>query len=246
MSAPSVMRTSLRQLAEPSASSIAVLRPLIEASPARPYVIAQLGQSLDGRIATPTGASRWINGEAALVHLHQLRANVDAVIVGATTVIEDNPRLTVRRTTGRHPARVVIDPNGRVPVHAQCFAEDGTPCLVIHKDSRATAPDKVEPVVIEADATGLLPPDAIVCALFSRGYKKLLIEGGAATVSAFLDADAVDRLHLLVAPVILGSGVSGLDLAPIARLEEAKRPITSVHILDDGDVLFDCDMRNFR
>src|SRR3954454_19347186 len=85
----------------------------------RPFVVAQLGQSLDGRIATSTGASRSINGTCALDHLHRLRAHVDAVIVGVGTVIADNPMLTVRRVPGPNPARVFIDPHGRLPETAQ-------------------------------------------------------------------------------------------------------------------------------
>ena len=74
--------------------------------------------------------------------------------------------------------------------------------------------------------------------------RRLLIEGGARTVSGFIDAGAVDRLHLLVAPVILGSGKSGLSMRPIERLSQALRPRTRVHVLPDGDVLFDCDLRS--
>ncbi len=219
-----------------------LFRPIIEAPAARPFVVAQLGQSLDGRIATPTGASRWINGNAALDHLHRLRAHVDAVVVGAKTVLADDPLLTVRRVAGRQPARVVIDPNARVPADARCYASDGTPCVVIRKDHRSAA-GRAEALVVEPDATGQIAPHAITAALYARGFKTILVEGGASTVSAFLDAGAVDRLHLLIAPVILGSGITGLSLAPIAGLDEAVRPRAHVHVLDDGDVLFDCDLR---
>ncbi len=77
---------------------------------ARPFVVAQLGQSLDGRIALPSGESRFINGPAALDHLHQLRAAVDAVIIGIGAVIADDPQLTVRRAQGNNPARIIVDP----------------------------------------------------------------------------------------------------------------------------------------
>ncbi|MEL6128139.1 MAG: RibD family protein, partial [Pseudomonadota bacterium] len=80
-----------------------------------PVVVAQLGQTLDGRIATVTGASKYINGHSALDHLHRLRAHVDAVVVGVGTAIADDPQLTVRRVDGQSPARVVIDPRGRMP-----------------------------------------------------------------------------------------------------------------------------------
>ena len=91
-----------------------------------------------------------------------------------------------------------------------------------------------------------LPPLAILAALWRTGLKSFLIEGGAQTVSGFLEAGAVDRLHVMVAPVILGSGKPGLSLPPIARLAQALRPTADIHVLHDGDVLFDCDMRTLR
>jgi riboflavin-specific deaminase-like protein len=211
------------------------------ASPDRPFVIAQLGQSLDGRIATPSGQSRWINGGDALDHLHALRAAVDAVIVGVGTVIADDPRLTVRRVPGRHPARVIIDPHARAPAQAACFADDGTPCFCV-TTWPATLPRGVHPIVLSADSSAI-PPEAIVAALFRLGLRRILIEGGADTISRFIDAGMVDRLHVLVAPVILGSGRSGLSLKPIQAMDQAMRPATRTHMFADGDVLFDCDLR---
>ena len=220
----------------------AAIAPIREAAPGRPFVVAQLGQSLDGRIATPTGESRWINRDAALDHVHRLRAAVDAVVVGVGTALADDPILNVRRVPGRNPARVVIDPGMRLPMTARCLSgEDGADRLLI-RGCETPASGGIETVHV-APKNGLLPPRAIVDALFKLGYRRLLIEGGATTVSAFIDAGVVDRLHVLVAPVILGSGKPGLSLAPIARLTEARRPRTSVYVLDDGDVLFDCDLK---
>ena len=227
------------------AAYAAILAPLIDADPRRPFVLAQLGQSLDGRIATPTGESRWINKDAALDHVHRIRANVDAVLVGVGTVVADDPLLNVRRVAGRNPARVVIDPKGRVPVDARCFdGGDGCRRVVVRATGlRAAAlPAGVEIVEIEADAHGKLDPQKTVAALFALGLMKILVEGGAWTVSRFIDARALDRLHVLVAPVILGSGKTGLSLAPIAALADALRPPTRVFPLADGDVLFDCDL----
>lgn len=225
-----------------------ILRPIFDAPADRPFVVAQLGQSLDGRIATPTGESRWINRDAALDHVHRLRAAVDAVVVGVGTVIADDPMLNVRRVSPRepgvHPARVVIDPNGRLPEGARCLLDDGSRRLVIRACDKPL-PDGVEAVHVARDHA-LFQPRQIVDALFERGLKKLLIEGGAWTVSSFIDAGVVDRLHVLVAPMILGSGKTGLSLAPITRLDAARRPVTAIHVLDDGDVLFDCDLRRSR
>lgn len=216
--------------------------PIRNASPDRPYVVAQLGQSLDGRVATASGESRWINGDAALDHLHRLRACVDAVVVGIGTVLADDPMLNVRRVVGCDPARVVIDPAGRLPDTARCLSHDGARRIVVRACDRG-APPGVE-VIRVGDGERLMDPVAIVEALFQRGLKRLLIEGGARTVSRFLDAGAVDRLHVLVAPLIIGSGKTGIDLTPIARLSEAPRPKTRVHVFEDGDVLFDCDIRD--
>ncbi|MGE3065524.1 MAG: RibD family protein [Hyphomicrobiaceae bacterium] len=217
--------------------------PIAAAPPGRPFVVAQLGQSLDGRIATPSGDSRWINREAALDHLHRLRAHVDAVVVGVGTVVADDPMLNVRRVTGRHPARVVIDPRGRAPVAARCFADDGTARYVVRTSKAPPAPPGVEAIVVSPVGDRVAPRDVVV-ALFARGLRRILIEGGATTVSAFIDAGMVDRLHVLVSPLILGSGKTGLSLAPISKVAQALRPRTSVHVLSDGDVVFDCDLRN--
>ena len=212
-----------------------------DAPAGRSFVVAQLGQSLDGRVATPSGESRWINRQAALDHLHRLRAAVDAVIVGIGTVVADDPLLNVRRVSGRNPARVVIDPTGRLPADARCLADDGARRFVV-RGRDGPAPEGVEVVWLECEG-GTFAPRAIVAALFERGLRRLLIEGGACTVSRFIDAEAVDRLHILVAPMILGCGKVGIELSPIAKLSQARRPSTRVHILEDGDVLFDCDLR---
>jgi riboflavin-specific deaminase-like protein len=214
------------------------------AAPDRPFVVAQLGQSLDGRIATRTGESRWISQAPALDHLHRLRAAVDAVVVGIGTVLADDPQLNVRRVPGRHPARVVIDPSGKLPGDARCLRDDGARRLVL-RDCEAPAPAGVE-VVRVSRAGSWLDPHTIIAALYERGFRRLLIEGGARTVSAFIDAGAIDRLHVLVSPVILGSGRCGLELAPITTMNEALRPPTDVYVLGEGDVLFDCDLRNAR
>ncbi len=223
-------------------ASQAAIEPILHAPLDRPFVVAQLGQSLDGRIATTTGESRWINRDAALDHVHRLRAAVDAVVVGIGTALADDPLLNVRRVTGRNPARVVIDPGLRLPDCARCMmGDDGVQRLVVRTGNAANLTG-VDVIRIERVA-GIIPPQAIVEALFQRGFKRLLIEGGATTVSAFIDAGVVDRLHVLVAPVILGSGKTGLSLAPITRLTDAYRPKTDVYVLADGDVLFDCRLK---
>jgi riboflavin-specific deaminase-like protein len=219
----------------------AVYGPLAHADATRPFVVAQLGQSLDGRIATVTGSSHYISGPAALTHLHRLRALVDAVLVGIGTAVADDPQLTVRHCAGESPVRVVLDPSGRLPAALRCLADDGPPVLVIRRAGPGvTACDRIVPVAAGAD--GRLDPRAIVEALAARGLRRILVEGGAQTVSGFVAAGVVDRLYVTVAPLIIGSGTEGLRLPEIAALTEALRPPTRVHVLADGDVLFDCDL----
>lgn len=208
---------------------------------ATPYVIAQLGQSLDGRIATPTGKSRDINGLSGLDHLHRLRALVDVVVVGVGTVVADNPRLTTRRVPGRSPARAVIDRSGRSPRDAKWLDADGCHRIVFTQND-AGWPEAVERIG-PRDEPDIFEPAKLVSALAARGHRTILVEGGASTVSRFIDAGLVDRLHVCVAPIILGSGRPGLALRPIDGLEGALRPRVDTYLLDDGNILCDCDLR---
>jgi diaminohydroxyphosphoribosylaminopyrimidine deaminase/5-amino-6-(5-phosphoribosylamino)uracil reductase len=204
-------------------------------------VVGQCGQSIDARIATPTGHSHYINGEAGLAHLHRLRALVDAVVVGVGTALADDPQLTVRRVEGPSPARVVIDPGARLPSSARALAADGIRRLVITGDGAPTQlPADVEIVPLAAEG-GRIAPAAIVAALAARSFRRILIEGGADTVSRFLAAGCLDRLHIVIAPIILGSGPSSLALPPIKRVEEAVRAPIRAHVLGD-EVLLDCDL----
>jgi diaminohydroxyphosphoribosylaminopyrimidine deaminase/5-amino-6-(5-phosphoribosylamino)uracil reductase len=211
--------------------------PIAEGRGVPALVIAQLGQSLDGRVATATGKSRYINGPEAIRHLHRLRALVDAVVVGVGTVIADDPQLSVREVEGPCPARVVIDPNFRLPEDARLRCASGGPVYAIQCEPRDRGPD-VEAIVVPRAGPAIAPGD-IVAALAARGFKRILIEGGAATVSAFLAAGAIHRLHLSIAPIVIGCGPMGINLPPIDELDGALRPNTVVHHLGE-DVVFDC------
>ena len=145
---------------------------------------------------------------------------------------------------GRSPARVIVDPRGRLAATANCLVDDGVQRLVIGP-GRSGFPPGVEFVDV-AGGVGRLCPRAIAQSLFERGLTRILIEGGAWTVSRFVEARAIDRLHMLVAPVILGSGKCGIDLEPIQRLDDALRPPAQAYVLDGGEVVFDLDMANTR
>lgn len=207
-----------------------------------PLVFAQLGQSLDGRIATATGKSHFINGFEAIRHLHRLRALADAVIVGVGTVIADDPQLTVRHVAGPSPARVIIDPAGRLPATARCLGDNGVRRIVLQSVD-VPRPRGVEALTLPSDGARIAPA-AIIDAVGGLGFRRILVEGGAVTVSRFLDARLLDRLHLLVAPVIIGSGPTGISLGDIDGLGDALRPRHAIYRFDDGDLLVDCDFRD--
>ena len=204
-------------------------------------VIGQFGQSIDARIATAAGHSHYINGAAGLAHLHRLRSLVDAVVIGVGTALADDPQLTVRRVAGPSPARVVIDPNGRLPATARMLNDDGVRRLVVTTPGAHTSlPAGVECVVLPATGGQIAPP-AMLAALAQRGFRRILIEGGADTVSRFLAAGCLDRLHVVIAPLIIGAGPSSITLPPIARIDEALRAPMRVHVLGE-EVLLDCDL----
>ncbi len=223
---------------EPDCAFLRLYAPVASGFGASSFVIGQLGQSLDGRIATATGRSHHIGGPEAIRHVHRLRALVDAVVIGVGTAIADDPLLTVRHVHGRNPARVVIDPNFRLPESARMLADGAAPVLAIQSCDRPRA-GRVIPVVVPLRA-GLLDPAGIVAALAGHGYRRILVEGGACTLSAFLAAGMVDRLHIAVTPMLIGSGPVGISLPPIDRLDDALRPgSTDIHRLG-RDILFDC------
>jgi len=203
---------------------------------AQPLVIGQMGQSLDGRIATDSGHSHYINGQPALVHLHRLRALVDAVVIGVGTALADDPQLNVRHVAGPQPARVVIDPNGRLPATARCWRPG------VRRIAIGRAPPKgagVEHLHIDSPSDGFAPAE-IVAALHREGFKRILVEGGGRTVSRFLEGKALNRLHVMVAPMLIGAGPVGISFGAIKDLEDALRPSVFTYPLPGGDVLFDC------
>ena len=208
-------------------------------------VVGQCGQSIDARIATATGHSHYINGPDGLAHLHRLRALVDAAVVGIGTVQADDPQLTVRRVPGPHPARVVIDPRGRLPPTAKLLADDGTRRLVLTRsDTQVALPADVEVVRLPAP-DGQIAPAAILAALADCGFRRILVEGGANTLSRFIAAGCLDRLHVVIAPIIIGSGAASVTLPEVARVDQALQAPMRPHVLG-REVLLDCDLSSQR
>jgi len=202
-------------------------------------VVGQIGQSIDGRVATTTGRSHYINCPAGIAHLHRLRALVDVVIIGVGTACADDPQLTVRRVCGPNPIRVVLDPHGRLSPDARLLSGDAK-TIVVTADGTDCKLAGVE--ILSLPATdGSIAPSVILAGLAKLGLRRMLVEGGANTVSRFLQARCLDRLHVVIAPLILGAGRPSFAFGAIDRLEEAMQPPVHTHQLD-RDMLFDCDL----
>jgi diaminohydroxyphosphoribosylaminopyrimidine deaminase / 5-amino-6-(5-phosphoribosylamino)uracil reductase len=225
----------------PAATTEDLLAPLRTGTEHDLLVIGQLGQSLDGRVATAAGHSHYINTAEGLTHLHRLRAFVDAVVIGIGTALADDPRLTVRRIEGRNPARVVIDPHGKLPANARLLVGDGARRVLITASGQPCAPPAGVETVALRSQNGHIAPAEILGALATLGFRRVLIEGGAKTVSHFLAARCLDRLHVIVAPLLLGAGPASLTLPPVDLLTQALRPPVRAFSLGE-DVLFDCDL----
>jgi riboflavin-specific deaminase-like protein len=202
-----------------------------------PWVIAHLGQSLDGRIATASGKSHYVTGLENIVHLHRLRALADCVLVGAGTVAADDPVLTVRHVPGRNPVRAVIDPMGRLPANRKIFTDGAARTLVL----TGVADGPGERLLLAAEPDGIAPA-GILAALRDLGLNRMFIEGGGRTVSSFLQAGLLDRLQIAVAPMMIGSGIPAITLPAIDSLDSALRPPCRIHPMG-ADVLFDFDLR---
>ncbi len=226
-----------------AASMLDLYLPISSATARRPITVAHLGQSLDGFIATPSGDSSFVTGPENILHLHRLRALCDAVLVGAGTVSADNPRLTTRLVAGTNPTRIVLDPACRLSPALAVFSDRQARTLRVCAAGKAASLQAPGEEVLEVAADGAgLNLSELMRALRARGYQRVLIEGGGVTVSSFLQAGLVDRLHIAVAPVLIGDGRRAVRLPAQARLQDCLR--LRHHVYRNGDdILFDCDMR---
>jgi diaminohydroxyphosphoribosylaminopyrimidine deaminase / 5-amino-6-(5-phosphoribosylamino)uracil reductase len=214
--------------------------PLCQGCPER-FVVAHLGQSLDGRIAAANGASRWVTGDQDIVHNHRMRALFDAVVVGAGTVAHDDPQLTVRAVPGPHPVRVVLDTQRRLGAEYRVFNDGEAPTLLLCAADLAQPGERQG----QAEVLGVATSDQSLClravldCLAERRLARVFVEGGGVTVSRFLAAGCLHRLQITIAPLILGSGRPSITLPEIEQLSAGLRPAVRRYDLG-ADILFEC------
>jgi GTP cyclohydrolase II len=213
--------------------------PLVAAGPM--ITIAQLAQSIDGFIASRTGDANYVSGEEDREHLHRLRALVNAVVVGAQTVVADNPQLTTRAVPGPSPVRVILDPQARIPHDARVLTDGSARtlwCVETERGPISGAPH-VDCVSLPVSA-GRFEPQALLEMLRGRGLGRVLVEGGGRTVSDFLSAGLLDRLYLTTAPILLGDGVPGVRFAGSDSVSQAlTAPLQRFNLGRDICTVFD-------
>jgi GTP cyclohydrolase II len=221
---------------------VGAVRPATE----RPYVVVKYAQTIDGRIATHTGDSKWISGESERRISHTMRAACDAVLVGTGTVLTDDPQLTVRLVPGASPLRVVLDSRLRTPLTAKVLSDDAATLLVSTPDA---AVDRRDALIEKGAAVRIVPAAAggvdllaALAVLRAGGIASLLVEGGSRVVTALLAAGLVDRLVVSISPTVLGAGIDGVGPLGTTRVSDGIRLGNRSVFAADDDVLLGWDV----
>jgi 5-amino-6-(5-phosphoribosylamino)uracil reductase/diaminohydroxyphosphoribosylaminopyrimidine deaminase/5-amino-6-(5-phosphoribosylamino)uracil reductase len=218
-------------------------------NPTRPAVTVSYAQTLDGRVATATGESKWISCPDSLRFAHEMRAGHDAVLVGAGTVCKDDPRLTVRHVAGTNPLRVVVDSTLHTPPSAAVLAEGAAAGTVLAVTDRTPAKRREKALslgatvlILPSDLDGRVDLAALLEELAVLDVGSVMVEGGATMITAFLRARLVDRLAVCVAPKILGVGIEAVgdlgirDLSRSLTLADAAVEPYGVDLILSGRV----------
>ncbi len=204
-----------------------------------PFVTAKFAMSLDGKIATHTGDSKWVTGPLARGHVQEMRRTCDAIMVGVNTVLRDNPRLTARDMNGsllsRQPLRVILDSKARTPTDAILLGEPGLTFIAVTRsaaDGRIAALREAGAEVLQFPETAerMVDPCALLQALGARGVVSLLVEGGGTLLGSLFDLGMVDKVAAFVAPKIIGGisapspvgGRGSLNMSQVVDIERAK------------------------
>jgi GTP cyclohydrolase II len=218
----------------------------IRPHPGRPHIVLKYAQTLDGRIATASGDSKWISGEDERAVSHALRAACDAVLVGVGTVVTDDPQLTVRLVPGASPVRVVLDSTLRTPAEARVLDDDAATIVFT---TSAAAMERRDELQSRQVAVRLVPAGpggvdvgAVLADLRAGGVRSMLVEGGGKVITSMLAAGVVDRLIVAVAPTIIGAGTEAVGDLGITTIASGLRLTDrSLHLMAD-DVLFAWDL----
>lgn len=203
-------------------------------------------QTLDGRLATVSGSSRWISSPESLRFTHALRSEHDAIMVGAGTTCKDDPHLTVRLVPGEDPLRVVVDSTLRTPLTAAVLANGAAKSTVLAVTTRAPAERCDEArslgatvLCLPTDAVGRVDLNALLKELHTLGVDSVMVEGGATLITSFLCSRLVDRLVVCIAPKILGSGIEAVGDLGICDLTDSLT-LTGTSVIPYGvDVVLD-------
>ena len=203
-----------------------------------PFVIAKFAMSLDGKIATHTGDSRWVTGIAARNYAHEMRRTCDAIMVGVNTVLRDNPQLTARDGDGKpldhQPLRLILDSKARTPPDARLLKEPGMTSIAVTQppSDRMAALTKTGAEVLEtpADGKGMVDLRALLQTLGARGVVSLMVEGGSTVLGSLFDLDLVDKVAAFIAPKIIGGlcapppvgGMGNASMSQAVAMEQVK------------------------
>lgn len=200
----------------------------------RPFVTLSYAQSLDGSIAISSGASLPLSGHESTCLTHQLRSLHDGILVGISTVLTDNPQLSVREWSGPDPQPIVLDSHMRMPASARLWQKNHKRCWVLTTVKENTASDGPEILNVKSNDEGRVCLAAAMQLLYEKGIRSLMVEGGANVITAFLKTQLADALVLTIAPRLVGGyrAVSDLGVEQ-ARLLPALAPVFSARSGDD-------------
>ena len=207
-------------------STLNILVPILRKN--KKLVIAQIGQSIDGRIALKNGNSHYINNPKSIIYLHCLRSISDAIIVGSNTIKKDNPLLTTRKIKGTNPKRIIIDGSLSLNNKYKIF-NDGNENIIFTKSSKIVKLNNSTIIRLkEKNFTKNL-----ITQIKKLKYKNILVEGGSKTISELIDNKYIDILQFMIAPILIGSGINSLNLKEISNLEKAIRPKYNFNVLEN-------------
>jgi riboflavin-specific deaminase-like protein len=211
-----------------------------------PFVTLKFAQTLDGRIATASGHSRWISSPASLKFAHALRAVHDGILVGSGTIVKDDPELTVRLVKGRHPVRLVVDTRLVLSMDAAVLKNQdkartivGTTASADRKKLKELGRMGIETIIVKHDPERHVDLRELLIELGRRNLSSVLVEGGAAVITSVLRQQLADRVVAVVAPKIVGKGVEAVGDLGIRLMDDAMKLSVSRIVRKGGDLILD-------